>query len=269
MFTGRAQPPICRLGRGNRAARGRDEVADTALTWAKSANGGSPVFETAVQQQAGADNRAAEAERFATIRRATEALAANLSPEDQAIQSMTDVSPTKWHLAHTSWFFDTFILRPCDPAYRVFDPDFAYLFNSYYEAVGPRHPRPQRGLLSRPTVDAIGAYRDHVTAAMLRLVEAADEAVWREIAPLIELGLHHEQQHQELILMDIKHVFSMNPLLPAYQAPQLQAQATEHPLEAAEFDGGLKGIGESASGCAFDSYAPRHKTWPWALRPAS
>src|SRR4051794_35544312 len=146
-------------------------------------------------------------------------LAANLSPEDQAIQSMPDASPTKWHLAHTSWFFETFVLGPLDPGYRVFDPAFAYLFNSYYEAVGPRHPRPQRGMLSRPTVDAVGAYRDHVTAAVLRLTDETGEQVWRAAAPLIELGLHHEQQHQELLLMDIKHVFSVNPLLPAYQAP--------------------------------------------------
>src|SRR6266851_4471873 len=162
-------------------------------------------------------------DRFAAVRRETEGLAANLTPEDQAIQSMPDVSPTKWHLAHTSWFFETFILGPYDAAYRVFDPAFAYLFNSYYEAVGPRLPRPERGLLSRPTVDAIGAYRDHVTAAILRLVDKADEATWREMAPVLELGLHHEQQHQELILMDIKHVFSINPLLPSYQAPHLHA----------------------------------------------
>ena len=148
---------------------------------------------------------------FREIRRESEALAANLTAEDQSIQSMPDVSPTKWHLAHTTWFFETFILTRLDPRYRVFDPAFAYLFNSYYEAVGPRHPRPERGLLSRPTVDVVGAYRDHVTAAMARFIEEASEELWREAAPLLELGLHHEQQHQELILMDIKHVFSVNP----------------------------------------------------------
>src|SRR5205823_2076109 len=117
------------------------------------------------------------------LRQQTEALAALLSPEGQAIQSMPDVSPTKWHLAHTSWFFETILLGPLDPVYRAFDPAFAYLFNSYYEAVGPRHPRPERGLLSRPTVDAVAAYRDHVTAAMLRLIETAGEAVWQKAAP--------------------------------------------------------------------------------------
>src|SRR5207237_5150815 len=176
---------------------------------------GDVVLEVAVQEKAYHAGRRAAFERFEAIRRETEALTANLSPEDQSIQSMPDVSPTKWHLAHVSWFFETFLLQPFDPAYRVFDPAFAYLFNSYYEAVGPRHPRPERGLLSRPTVDAILAYRDHVTAAMLRLIETAGEPVWQKAAPLIELGTHHEQQHQELILMDIKHVFSANPLLPA------------------------------------------------------
>ena len=197
-------------------------------------------------------------------------LAANLSPEDQAIQSMPDVSPTKWHLAHTSWFFETFVLGPFDPGYRAFDPAFAYLFNSYYEAVGPRHPRPERGLLSRPTVDAIGAYRDHVTAAVLRLADKAAGPVWREAMPLIELGLNHEQQHQELMLMDIKHVFSVNPLLPAYQAPRPYAL----PSRAAapgwiEFDGGLREIGHDGQGFAFDNEGPRHKVWLEPYRLAS
>jgi ergothioneine biosynthesis protein EgtB len=220
------------------------------------------VFDTAVQEEARVGNRAAEQERFAAIRRDSESLAANLSPEDQAIQSMPDVSPTKWHLAHVSWFFETFILRPFEPTYRVFDPDFAYLFNSYYEAVGPRHPRPQRGLLSRPTIDAVGAYRDHVTAAMLRLIETASEGVWREIAPLIELGLHHEQQHQELMLMDIKHVFSVNPLLPAYQAPRPCVVPLAPPTPAwLDFAGGLEEIGHAGPSFAFDNEGPRHKIW--------
>src|SRR5215471_10243553 len=159
-------------------------------------------------------------DRYRRVRNATEALAAPLSPEDQVVQSMPDVSPTKWHRAHTTWFFETFLLLPSLPRYQAFDPAYAYLFNSYYEAAGPRHPRPQRGLLSRPTVDIVAAYRDHVSAGVARLIERAAEPAWAEAAPLIELGLHHEQQHQELILMDIKHVFSINPLLPAYQAPQ-------------------------------------------------
>ena len=170
--------------------------------------------EIAARIEACGVDRHSTLERFEKIRRNTEALTANLTPEDQSIQSMPDVSPTKWHLAHTTWFFETFILTRLDAEYRVFDPAFAYLFNSYYEAAGPRHPRPERGLLSRPTVDIVAAYRDHVGAAMSRLIEHAAEPVWSEAAPLIELGVQHEQQHQELILMDIKHVFSRNPLLP-------------------------------------------------------
>ena len=195
-------------------------------------------------------------------------LAANLSPEDQAIQSMPDVSPTKWHLAHTSWFFETFVLGPLDPDYRAFDPAFAYLFNSYYEAVGPRHPRPERGLLSRPTVDAIGAYRDHVTAAVLRFADEAGDPAWREAMPLIELGLNHEQQHQELMLMDIKHVFSVNPLLPAYQAPRPYAVSSRGAAPGwVEFAGGLREIGHDGNGFAFDNEGPRHKVWLEPLPP--
>jgi ergothioneine biosynthesis protein EgtB len=227
------------------------------------------VFDTTLKQPASVDDRISGRERFAEIRSATEALTANLTPEDQAIQSMPDVSPTKWHLAHTSWFFETFILGPLDPGYRVFDAAFAYLFNSYYEAVGPRHPRPQRGLLSRPTVDAVGAYRDHVTAAMLRLVERAREAAWREIAPLVELGLHHEQQHQELVLMDIKHVFSCNPLLPGYQAPRPHAIEASPARGWVEFAGGLHQIGHGGGDFAFDNEGPRHRVWLEPFRLAT
>ena len=230
---------------------------------------GDVVLEVAVQEKAYHAGRRAAFERFEAIRRETEALTANLTPEDQSIQSMPDVSPTKWHLGHATWFFETFLLARFDPDYRVFDPAFGYLFNSYYEAVGPRHPRPQRGLLSRPTVDIVMAYRDHVGSAMARLIERVAEPEWSAIATLLELGIHHEQQHQELILMDIKHVFSLNPLLPAYQVPQLQVQATEHPLNWVEFDGGLKEIGHSASGFAFDNESPRHKIWLDPFRLAS
>jgi ergothioneine biosynthesis protein EgtB len=233
------------------------------------------VFDTAIERAAPAGQRPAQQqqaqrERFEAIRQISEMLAANLSPEDQAIQSMPDVSPTKWHLAHTSWFFETFVVGPLDPGYRVFDPAFAYLFNSYYEAVGPRHPRTQRGLLSRPTVDAIGAYRDHVTASVLRLADEAGDAVWRKAAPLIELGLHHEQQHQELLLMDIKHVFSVNPLLPAYQAPRpCSASARAAVPGWIEFAGGLCEIGHHGGGFAFDNEGPRHKVWLEPYRLAS
>ncbi|MGA7865496.1 MAG: DinB family protein [Stellaceae bacterium] len=198
------------------------------------------MLEIAVQEEACRADRRLASERFEAIRRETESLTANLTAEDQSIQSMPDVSPTKWHLAHTTWFFETFLLARFDPDYGMFDPAFGYLFNSYYEAVGPRHPRPERGLLSRPTVDIVMAYRDHVGSAMARLVERVAEPEWSEVAVVLELGIHHEQQHQELILMDVKHVFSLNPLLPAYQAPQLQVQATVRPLTCVEFAGGLK-----------------------------
>jgi ergothioneine biosynthesis protein EgtB len=208
-------------------------------------------------------------QRFEAVRHESEVLTANLTPEDQSIQSMPDVSPTKWHLAHTTWFFETFILSRFDPGYRVFDPAFAYLFNSYYEAAGPRHPRAERGLLSRPSVDVIAAYRDHVGAAMARFVEGASEEAWREAAPLLELGLHHEQQHQELILMDIKHVFSINPLAPAFQATRLQVRGMAPPLSWAEFAGGLVEIGHDGAAFAFDNETPRHKVWLEPFRLAS
>ena len=219
------------------------------------------MFDNAAPQPDGCTDRHAALARFDAVRQDSEALAANLTPEDQSIQSMPDVSPTKWHLAHTTWFFETFVLSRFDPDYRVFDPAFAYLFNSYYEAVGPRHPRPARGLLSRPTVDIVGAYRDHVAAAVARFLERASEPVWQEAAALIELGLHHEQQHQELILMDIKHVFSINPLLPAYQAPRPQVAAPPAPLGWVDFAGGLVEIGHCGNGFAFDNETPRHKVW--------
>jgi ergothioneine biosynthesis protein EgtB len=227
------------------------------------------VFNSAEKLEACAADRDAAIERFAEIRRESETLTANLTAEDQSIQSMPDVSPTKWHLAHTTWFFETFILALLDPGYRVFDAAFAYLFNSYYEAVGPRHPRLERGLLSRPAVDVVAAYRHHVSSAMSRFVEEAPEDAWREAAPLLELGVHHEQQHQELILMDIKHVFSINPLLPAYQAPRPQIRGPATPHAWVEFAGGLMEIGHCGSAFAFDNEAPRHKAWLEPFRLAS
>jgi ergothioneine biosynthesis protein EgtB len=211
---------------------------------------------------------------FQRVRRDSEKLAAELTPEDQSIQSMPDVSPTKWHLAHTTWFFETFILSRFDPDYRVFDPAFGYLFNSYYEAAGPRHPRPERGLLSRPTVATVAAYRRHVDAAMACLVDRTGAAAWAAAAALIELGAQHEQQHQELILMDVKHVFSLNPLLPAYQAfvPPRQAPPSPSPGRV-EFAPRLAEIGHHGAGFAFDNETPRHRVWldPFALaaRPVS
>jgi ergothioneine biosynthesis protein EgtB len=214
------------------------------------------------------DRRALRA-GFDRVRRRSEALAAGLLPEDQTIQSMPDVSPTKWHLAHTTWFFETFLLAPHFPGYRVFHPAFGYLFNSYYEAVGARHPRPERGLLSRPGVAEIARYRDHVSEAMRRLVDTAGTAAWAGIAPLLELGINHEEQHQELILMDIKHVFSANPQHPAYTPPRPAEHRLAPPLAWRGFAGGLHEIGHAGDGFAFDNEGPRHKVWLEPFRLAS
>ena len=213
--------------------------------------------------------RARAAADFAQVRGQRQALAEGLTAEDQQIQSMPDVSPTKWHLAHVTWFFETFLLRPHLSGYAPFDEAYGYLFNSYYEQVGERHPRPQRGLLSRPPLTDVLAYRAHVDAAMQRLIGEATDAGWSAVAPLVELGLHHEQQHQELILMDIKHVFFANPLRPAYR-PRPHSPATEAaPLDWIDFDGGLVEIGHVGKGFAFDNEGPRHKAWLEPFRLAS
>lgn len=205
---------------------------------------------------------------FLAVRCRTEELASPLSPEDQTVQSMPDASPTKWHLAHTTWFFETFILKPHAKGYRVFDPAYEYLFNSYYEAVGPRHPRPQRGMITRPGVEEVLAYRRHVTAAMSDFLGADHQA-----RDLVELGLHHEQQHQELILMDIKHALSMNPLRPAYRAARSSAVPSLDTPAWREFEGGLVETGYDGKGFAFDNEAPRHRSWldafAIAIRPVS
>ncbi len=212
-------------------------------------------------------------QHYAQVRHASEALAAPLSAEDCAVQSMPDASPVKWHLAHTSWFFESVVLSR-RPGYRPFDPAFAYLFNSYYEGLGPRHPRPRRGLLTRPGLERVLAYRAHVDAAMEQALE--DET----LRPLIILGLHHEQQHQELILTDIKHAFFANPLLPAYQdaaavAP-LAGGESQNSVAAAEWishPGGIATIGHDGNGFAFDNEGPRHQAllqpFRIAARPVS
>src|SRR5262245_5198710 len=155
-------------------------------------------------------------EAYRAVRRATEALCEPLATEDYVVQSMPDASPVKWHLAHTTWFFETFLLQPSRAGYRTFDPAYNYLFNSYYNAIGDRHPRPERGMLSRPALAEVIAYRAHVDRAMLELLGTS---LGDDMAARVELGLHHEQQHQELILTDVKHLLSRNPLKPAYQKP--------------------------------------------------
>jgi ergothioneine biosynthesis protein EgtB len=198
---------------------------------------------------------------YRRVRAHSEALAASLSAEDCAIQSMPDASPVKWHLAHTSWFFETVILSQV-AGYKPFDPRFAYLFNSYYEALGPRHPRPRRGLITRPTLDEVYAYRVHVDGAMTL---ACDDARFHDVTTL---GLHHEQQHQELLLTDIKHAFFCNPLLPAYRDEPAAAQA-EQKLQWRDHAGGIVEIGHVGDGFAFDNEGPRHNALLHPFRIAS
>ena len=193
-------------------------------------------------------------DHYRRVRDRTDALAAPLSPEDQVVQSMPDVSPTKWHRAHTTWFFETFVLTPRLAGYTPFDAAYGYLFNSYYEAVGPRHPRPQRGFLSRPSVYDIGRYRAHVDDAMHKLIDDCDDAA---LDALIVLGLHHEEQHQELLVMDIKHVLYQNPTDPVY-AEHRYAPRPASPLRFVDVDGGNVEIGHDGRGFAFDNEGPRH-----------
>lgn len=205
-------------------------------------------------------------ERYRDVRKRSLKLAQPLSAEDQCIQSMPDASPTKWHLAHTTWFFETFILCPSMPDYTVFDPAFNYLFNSYYEHVGPRHARPMRGMLSRPSLERVHAYRAHVDAAMATFLETAAAEAARD---LIALGLHHEQQHQELLLTDIKHALSLNPLAPAYQAPRPRDARRSRTLDWIDHPGGLVETGWDGRGFAFDCEGPRHKVWLEPFRIAT
>ncbi|MEO6378405.1 MAG: ergothioneine biosynthesis protein EgtB, partial [Caulobacteraceae bacterium] len=204
-------------------------------------------------------------ERYQRVRDASARLAAPLSPEDQTAQSMEDASPTKWHLAHTSWFFETFILAQ-DPAYTVFDPIYGYLFNSYYEALGARQPRPQRGLLTRPSCEEVLAFRAHVDQAMGVFLRAELSA---ETTELVELGLAHEEQHQELLLTDILHLFGQNPLKPAYAPHRCPDAVDPGPIEMVEFGGGVFEIGHVGHGFAFDNEGPRHEVLVRPFRLAS
>ncbi len=201
--------------------------------------------------------------QFNQVRQLSESLCAPLSTEDYVVQSMPDVSPPKWHLAHTTWFFETFLLTPYLKGYEVFHPKFGYLFNSYYETVGDRHPRIQRGLLTRPTVAEVYQYRAYVDEAMRSLlIQIADEP---ELHALITLGLHHEQQHQELLLTDIKHILACNPLRPAYRDDLPQRHERGTPSQWLEFSGGLHTVGHAGNTCAFDfafdNEAPRHQVY--------
>lgn len=201
--------------------------------------------------------------RYQEVRRFTESLCEPLETEDYVIQSMPDVSPAKWHIAHTSWFFETFLLAPNLPGYRSPHLQYNFLFNSYYNAVGDRHCRAVRGLLSRPTVRDTYEYRHYVDEKMEELLRTCTPEEVRTLAPVLTLGLHHEQQHQELILTDIKHVLSVNPLRPAYAAIEENEVKDQPvpPLRWVEFPEGLCEIGFEGEGFCFDNETPRHRVF--------
>src|SRR5262245_18769668 len=201
---------------------------------------------------------------FRTVRGETERRAAPLSAEDQVIQSMPDASPIKWHRAHTTWFFEQFILAPNAPGYAVFDERFAFLYNSYYVSAGPRYARPKRGLITRPSVAEVGDYRAHVDAAMLRLIDGADAETFARVAPIVEIGLNHEQQHQELMLTDILHAFAQNPTWPAYDADWSMPRPAAG--GSVTVPAGIYRIGHAGEGFSFDNEGPSHQVLLQSVR---
>lgn len=198
-------------------------------------------------------------EHYQSVRTLTRDLCRTLAPEDMVVQSMPDASPAKWHLAHTTWFFENFILQPYVENYQLFHPRYGYLFNSYYQGAGRMHARPQRGLLSRPTAAEIIRYREHVDEHMQRLMRQRAGDV--QLAFLVTLGLNHEQQHQELLLTDIKHLFSLNPLKPVWRELAAPPRSASQKLEFIERPEGLFQIGHLGDGFAFDNETPRHRVF--------
>ena len=207
------------------------------------------------------DLRVELVERYRSVRTMTQSLCEPLETEDYVIQSMPEASPTKWHLAHTSWFFETFVLEAGAPAYRPIDARYRYLFNSYYYTVGAMHLRPERGLLSRPTVQEVYAYRRHVDEGVERFLQNADAETFARLSPVVTLGLNHCQQHQELLLTDLKHAFWKNPLLPAYRKELAATAADPVALRWIPFGEGVRAIGHDGDGFAFDNESPRHRVF--------
>ncbi|MEP6965811.1 MAG: ergothioneine biosynthesis protein EgtB [Polaromonas sp.] len=203
---------------------------------------------------------------YKAVRQRSAALAAPLTPEDSCVQSMPDTSPAKWHLAHTTWFFETFVLEPREVGFKPFNSAFRMLFNSYYNAVGNKHPRPQRGLLTRPGLSEVLSYRKNVDERIQALLLSGPDDP--ELHEILVLGLHHEQQHQELLLTDIKHLFSLSPLHPAYTAPAPFC-APGAPLEWHDFPGGVVQIGHEGDQFCFDNEKPRHRVYLQAYQLAS
>jgi ergothioneine biosynthesis protein EgtB len=203
------------------------------------------------------DHAGAWEHAYRSVREETERRAAPLSPEDQCVQSMPDASPTKWHRAHTTWFFEQFVLTPHARDYRPFDQRFAYLFNSYYETVGARHARPKRGVITRPDCSEVAAYRAHVDRGMENLIANSSGDALARVVDLVEIGLHHEQQHQELVLTDILHAFSENPMAPAYDPAFHWPRAAGTGFCAlAE---GIHTVGHQGDGFCFDNETPAHR----------
>ena len=211
-------------------------------------------------------------ERYLTVRNASRELTAALTPEDCVIQTMPDVSPTKWHLAHTTWFFETFLVSEWVPDYHPARPEFRYLFNSYYNTIGKQFPRARRGTISRPSLDEVWAYRQEVDDQMTKLLDNAQLCGNSRFAEVVEVGLNHEQQHQELMLTDIKHVFWSNPLRPAYASdgtPAAQAGNHAAPFQWLDEPGGLRWVGHDGTGFCYDNELPRHQVFVPPFRLAS
>jgi ergothioneine biosynthesis protein EgtB len=204
------------------------------------------------------DTRPVWLEAFRRVRAETERRASHLSTEDQIVQSMADASPTKWHRAHVTWFFERFLLVPHDPAYCIFDERFSFLFNSYYVAAGPRHARPQRGLITRPNGSEVAAYRAHVDAAVERLIGQVPAEAAEQVLSIVEIGLHHEQQHQELLLTDILHAFAQNPTDPVYDPEWKPPHATLGPRGYVDVPIGVHVVGHDGDGFCFDNETPAH-----------
>jgi ergothioneine biosynthesis protein EgtB len=203
--------------------------------------------------------------RFHEVRNFTVELCRDLEPEDCVVQSIPDVSPTKWHLAHTTWFFETFVLKKWLPGYQSEIPEYAYLFNSYYNAAGDMHRRDLRGLISRPTVKEARRYRSSIDSSIDNLLSGADEKLFSEMEPIMTLGINHEQQHQELLVTDIKHVFAQNPLHPIFRERKIDLVPEKtSPIKFVEFDEAIVEIGHDGSGFSYDNEGPRHR----ALVPA-
>ena len=224
-----------------------------------------PVPQSAAKGQAGApkkqslnEARGAWVAAFRRVRGETEVRASHLSSEDQIVQSMEDASPTKWHRAHVTWFFEQFLLLPNDPAYKIFDERFPFLFNSYYVAAGPRHARPQRGLITRPNGEDVAGYRAHVDTAVERLIEQVPAEKSEGVFVILEIGLHHEQQHQELLITDILHAFAQNPTDPVYDAARQAPRSAQGPRGYVDVPAGIHAIGHSGDSFCFDNETPFH-----------